>query len=466
MVIRQLWPCLWALMACDSPSAGTCVPGAQQVCGCAGGLTGFQTCLPSGTQYSECSCQAIDAGVADTGVPDSQPLDAPSQPRDAPVDAAPACGDGTVVAGEYCLRLSPTTLSAPQNDVVSLDAGDINEDGNPDLVVANVSGLVVFLSTGPAQFSTGAFIPLADAVSARLSDMDGDAHLDLVVGRQIGTNLVTILWGSGNGAFPQQLSIMNSFTSTVSRIAIADMNNDGRQDIVASSSQSGGPRILLALNNGARAFSASGVAPLPTNVQGGPVTLGDFDGDGLPDIVSGLASGNDFATSYVFMNLGSGTFANGIPLPQVTCPGPTASDCFMSTMASGRFNGDSYDDIAVGMGGVVQKGIAIEMSSGQSGLFSLPLFHNVGNNFGWPSVADVNSDGTSDIVMPLMQMDELVVLLGDGSGAFAVQPAMTVSPLGRRPAEVVVADINQDGALDIATANNLTRNISLFLSDP
>lgn len=415
------------------------------------GQQGYQTCDSSGHEFSVCSCGAADAATDGTT---------------AHADAAPNCGDGIVAAGESCLRLASQPLSA-SSYVVSIDSGDFNGDGARDLVIANTMGVVVFIATSPGQFpQTGSAIALTDAASVRSADIDGDGHLDLVVGRQLSTNDVTVLWGDGTGGFPTQTHVPNTFSPTVSYVVVGDIDNDGHLDIVGGVS-SGTAREVVVHNDGNRTFTASGTPALPSNSQGGPIALGDFNHDGFLDIVTGTTDANDTATTFVLTNNKTGGFGTPVASTSISCPGPYTVDCAVDGVAAGRLNADAYDDIVLAMEGAVPKGIAVELSSGQPGIFSLPTFYDPQQmNAGLATAKDVNGDGVVDVVVTLFQSDSLLILLNVGDGTFTVQPALSTSPLGRGPVETVVADLNNDGEPDIATANETTSNVSLFLSSP
>jgi hypothetical protein len=79
-------------------------------------------------------------------------------------------------------------------------------------------------------------------------------------------------------------------------------------------------------------------------------------------------------------------------------------------------------------------------------------------------LADVNADRTTDVLVASLDDGTLTVWLGDGRGDFRVAQAGAVS-LGPRPTDIVAADFNRDGRLDVACANHETDHVSVLLGE-
>jgi hypothetical protein len=171
-------------------------------------------------------------------------------------------------------------------DHVSYDAGpgpsavavvDANEDGIPDLAVADGGGHAVALLTGagdgtfgaPQSFSLGS----ADPTAIAAGDVNGDGHADLAVaGFYSGS--VSFLAGDGKGSFSTPTTIdVGGHTADV---RIADLNGDGRPDLVASSFDTN--EIVAFAGNGDGTFAAPARASVPSGPDG--FAVGDFDTDG------------------------------------------------------------------------------------------------------------------------------------------------------------------------------------------
>jgi VCBS repeat protein/FG-GAP repeat protein len=128
--------------------------------------------------------------------------------------------------------------SYPENGIepVAIAAADLNSDGKPDLAVANgypAHDMSVLLARGtgfeqPHAYPTG-FAPH----SIIATDLNGDGIVDLAVGN-VGDSTVSVLLGRGDGTFGPKLDAPTGSTATNNTIAVADMNGDGRPDLVTA----------------------------------------------------------------------------------------------------------------------------------------------------------------------------------------------------------------------------------------
>jgi hypothetical protein len=259
-------------------------------------------------------------------------------------------GDGTFQgAVPYSLGASGAT---------SVAVADVNGDGFPDLIVAtgsNTAGLVGVLlndRTGKfptvATYSSGGLSPLALAVA----DLNGDGKPDVVVANQWTDNTdtssnVAVLLNDGTGKFPSgiQYGTGGFFPDSV---AIADVNGDGKPDLVVANSSvlsSGGlGNVGVLLGNGKGAFQAA-VAYDSGLYGAAAVAVADVNGDGKLDLVVANCSGSSSDCSGgggnvgVLLGNGDGTFKTALPF------GPGGNTPF--GVAVGDVNGDGRPDIVV-----------------------------------------------------------------------------------------------------------------------
>lgn len=178
------------------------------------------------------------------------------------------------------------------------------------------------------------------------------------------------------------------------------------------------------------------------------IAVGDFNGDGLSDIVTV----NNFSSNIsVLLNQGGGTFA--------AASNTSISGFAPSVVVVGDFNGDSKLDIVVlgsNMG-------AILLGNG-NGTFGSPTPFTAaasGGAIGGAVVGDFNGDNKLDIAVTDLAHNQVDVVTGTGSGTFGTPSPFTV---GTTPLGIVAADFNGDNKLDLATTNNGGSNVSVLVN--
>ena len=187
---------------------------------------------------------------------------------------------------------------------ISLAAGDFNSDTYPDLVVAyfNSETVVLHLNDGIGSFSASTSdatqrIELSEVERPHLvakGYLNGDTHLDLVTTRPK-NGVASVYFGDGSGALT--LVQTQDFSPTNSKFVdavVGDINNDGFNDfaigVLADSTDEGSgiPEVKIVLNDGSGGFNSTTswrydpTNPAQDNVN---IAAGDFDGDGLTDMV-------------------------------------------------------------------------------------------------------------------------------------------------------------------------------------
>ncbi|MBS2032154.1 MAG: VCBS repeat-containing protein [Deltaproteobacteria bacterium] len=173
-----------------------------------------------------------------------------------------------------------TDLSAGSS-AWALAVQDLNGDGWPDILLAG-DGVTAFLNLGDGGFSANHLAAGPYPTAMTVADLNSDGALDLVVTEQ-SANTMGVLYGDGAGGFLPEL------TWNVPRVGravrVADFNGDGQLDIAAGlSSAPAGVAFLLGLGDGGFA------SPYDLNGPGAPMsmTTADMNGDGLADLIVGL----------------------------------------------------------------------------------------------------------------------------------------------------------------------------------
>ncbi len=227
------------------------------------------------------------------------------------------------------------------------------------------------------------------------------------------------------------------------RIAIADVNRDGYDDVIGVHDGSGQPvyvSVYLGSATGAmqKVWEAGTIYSTSRDIA-----VGDFDGDGLIDFV--VATGDDRAGLLVFRGLGSGEFGAAEPLPPLPSPTPGASDG-TAAVATGDVNGDGLDDLVVAHNTFVD-GVAIRISTGTG--FGAPTILSGAAPLD-VALADVDGDDKIDAVLSDFEDGTIAVRSGTETGGFGAPRRFRVGPA---PVSLALADLDGDGRLDVAVTD-------------
>jgi Ca2+-binding RTX toxin-like protein len=232
-------------------------------------------------------------------------------------------GDGTFTAPQT-FQVNAATL--PNTAAYGVALADLNGDGNLDIVVAdtysnvNYGRVEVLLGNGDGTFISATTYTTVgyDPTSLAVADLTGSGTLDVVVANHYSNN-VSVLMGNGNGKFGS----VNSFYAGayVFDVAIADVLNNGTPDIVVTDASGSSDHDAYLLGNDNGSFGA------PQFVLAGNdprvVVVADFNNDDLPDFAT---ANGDYNTVSVVLNETAGvptvTENNGV----VTVTGTAAKD--------------------------------------------------------------------------------------------------------------------------------------------
>jgi Bacterial Ig-like domain (group 3)/FG-GAP-like repeat/FG-GAP repeat len=341
--------------------------------------------------------------------------------------------------GTFQAHIEYPTGSGPQ----SLAVGDFNGDGKRDLAVANANGnsVSVLLGNGDGRFQSNVDYPTGDGpVSVAVGDFNGDGRPDLAVVNADDSS-VTVLLGNGDGTLQKPLPY-DKTGSTPQSVAVGDFNGDGKRDLAVANLGDNSMSVLL--GNGDGTFQTHIEYPTGSGPQS--LVVGDFNGDRRPDLA--VVNDKDNSVSVLLGN-GDGTFQTHIEYP--TGSGP-------QSLAVGDFNGDGKPDLAVANAN--NASVSVLLGNGAGG-FQAHVDYPTGSGPQSLAVGDFNGDGKLDLVVVSIGSNspfnffigKVGVLLGKGDGTFG---SIIFGESGNFTS-VGVADLEGDGRLDLAvTAFSLT----------
>jgi hypothetical protein len=291
-------------------------------------------------------------------------------------------------------------------------------------------------------------------------DFNGDGKLDLAVANSTDAT-VSILLGKGNGSFNTQTTYNVSLLSkTVTAIAVGDFNGDGIPDlVVVGTHTNGGAGIVEILQgDGTGAFSNVTTTGIAVGNSPSSAVAGDFNGDGNLDFAVANLSDN---TISVMRGDGSGntfTAASGSPFSTGAGTSPAA-------IAAADFNGDGQLDLAVAESN--KNRVDIFKGNGDGTFTLLTGAPATGSKPVSIVAGDFNADGKLDFAVTNQSDSTTTIMLGNGLGtAFtaATGSPFTTGSGTTTPVAITSADFNGDGNADLAVANSSKGNVGILLN--
>lgn len=361
-------------------------------------------------------------------------------------------GNGTFLAPttEYAIGGAPLTRPV---------LADFVGDGDVDVVVSdNQSSVALALGNGDGTFQAASVTNIVrppgsnksgGALSIASADFNGDGILDFVIGQSStspGLGLVVFLTQS-NGSLGK--GVVYAQSDAFSYVAVGDLYQDGKADIVASNWATGAVEVLR--GNGDGTFQPPTSIPLPGITNG--LVVADLNGDGWPDVA---AVGQD-SVVYILLNNGKGSLALAATYP-ISGVG--------SEILTADFNNDGKPDLAIAMANTSR--VAILLGNGNGTFTAAPDYDTTMSGVYGIAAGDLNNNGNIDLVVTSPSAGFIAVAFGNADGTFnpptmypagSFQPGWTTSP-----GEVAVSDVNKDGYPDIVYADSGDGSVGVLLN--
>ena len=377
---------------------------------------------------------------------------------------------GTLLSCGYGSGYSIQTVSVPN----SIAVADVDGDGVPDLLVATTSdqgnptnpgfaNVILDNKTTAGTFQKGVPYPTTgtNPSSIAVADLTRSGSLDLVIANYASGSVSVFMHGSTPGSYMPAVTVTTG--GLPNQVVIADVNLDGHLDLVLADASASGNAIVL-LQDPANPGQFLAPALLSTGSTSAPsVAVADLNGDGKPDVVAATsdASGNNGAV-YVFYQSATspGTFLAARVFPAGAQP---------QAVRTADVNGDGLPDIVVanfgpGADGTGSAGVSVLLQDAANpGSFLAPVTYASQARAMDVAVGDLNGDGKPDLVVANLgpaPTGSVSVLLQDAAQPGVFLSATSYAGFGQ-PLSVTIADLNGDGHPDIAVADSTSATIML-----
>jgi hypothetical protein len=338
-------------------------------------------------------------------------------------------------------------------------AVDINGNGKIALISANLldgidGNLTVLTNNGSGGFGYNATLVVGSyPFGVAAADVNGDGKPDLI-SANLGDGNLTVLTNNGSGGFGfnATLNAGLSVYSAPAFVMAVDVNGDGKPDLI--SANSGDDTVTVLTNNGSGGF----VLDATLTVGAYPVSVAAVDINGNGKIA--LVSANEFdGTLTVLTNDGHGGFGYnatlnvGSSVPNSGGPASVVAADINGNHKPGLICANSVDNTL------------IVLTNNGSGGFGSNATLVVGSGPLCVTATEVNGDGRPDLVCANSGDGTLTVLTNNGSGGFGSHATLTVGFFaGSYPQSVVAADVNGDGLPDLVSANYSDNSLSVLLN--
>ena len=286
-------------------------------------------------------------------------------------------------------------------------------------------------------------------------DFDHDGNIDLAVTTRTDGPIVLLL-GDGQGEFRRRVPIPAGFRPH--SIAVGDFNGDGILDLIVTNNLPPGAAtyppgvVTVLLGNPDGSFQEPIASPI-SGMQPGNLLVADFNRDNILDVA---VTASDHGRAEIDVLLGKGDGSLGPP--------QVFDQQIGHAVVVADFNGDDIPDLATATG----DGISVLLGRGD-GTFDPPLTRQLSIPPNQIAAADFDRDGKVDVVVsnsiPLIDPEQpitITILAGNGDGTFGEEQIVTV---GTRPSQLAVADLNGDELPDLVVANSGGYTVSVLINN-
>jgi hypothetical protein len=284
-----------------------------------------------------------------------------------------------------------------------------------------------------------------------VADLNKDGRLDVVTCNVEET--VTVLLADGRGGFTHAPG--SPFKAAAHLVAVGDVNNDGTPDLALTHHDSFGVEVLLGAGGGR--FTPAPRSPFAayrgTRPHNHGLVLSDLNSDGNLDITTSNQEDNSVS---VLLGDGRADFKPAAGSPFAVGRGPYPH-------AVGDVNRDGHLDIVTP--NVRGDSVTVLLGDGRGGFKAAANspYAVAGRPF-YVAIGDVSGDGNPDLVTTHDDISLVTTLLGDGRGAFAAAPDSPFD-LGRQAYKIMTADLTGDARVELVVGTEASDSVNVLLSN-
>jgi hypothetical protein len=346
------------------------------------------------------------------------------------------------------------------NYPVDISICDLNDDGKPDIITANASGnsisVLKNIST-PGNLSYQQKVDLLAGPNTRRTvtgDLDGDGKPDVVAMNANSGNASTIsvfLNTSTGSTISFGAKTDYSTGNGTQGVAIADMNGDGKPDIITTSGNSGFFSIFLNTSTPGN-FKLAPKVDFTNLNHADEIVVADIDGDKMPDIIVSEFSNNSISVYRNTSNGGNLQLGSRIPFSVGTYP---------SNIEVADMNGDGKLDVILRC--YTATTVVLKNTSSPGYINLQQAYDFATTNFSNGSVSDLNGDGKPDICFGRTSSGNISLVENKYTVASTPLFGSTVDfwP-GTFDSFVATGDLDGDGKPELIAANTTLNTVTLY----
>ncbi len=337
------------------------------------------------------------------------------------------------------------------NNPQGIATGDLNNDGRPDVVVANFNDNTVSVLVANVDGSYQAHVDYqvgTGPIAVAVGDMNNDGKMDVIVVNNncpttpcSSVGSISVLLGNGDGTL--QTHVDRNVGNSPNAVALGDVNKDGKLDVLVTNGQDGTMSFAIGIGDGTLKTAKS----LASGTSPHGIVIADFNGDGFLDAVVANTGDSDIA---LFRGAAAGFHT---PVTFMTAANPVS-------LAVADFNSDGKPDVVTGNNGAANVSIMID-SNFFTGGFLPHVDLAMTDKVNAVAAGDFNGDGFADVAAAATNSDVVSVVYGRGDGTFQFHVDV---PSGSDPVGLAAADFTGDGRTDLAVLNDIDNTVNMLPS--